>query len=272
VRGTSTALGSRAPPYRRVAVVYDQVYAWKDYAREARRVHALVRRYGPHPARRLLDVACGTGVHLKYLSRWYRVTGLDGSAPMLRVARERLPRVRFIRGAMQSFRLPDRFDIITCLFSSIGYVRSEVDLRRTLANFARHLTPGGIAIVEPWLTPREYREGSVHLGTYGTKSRPIARMNTAGRRGGRSIMDMHYLVGRDGRIRSWVERHNMCLFGARTMRSAFRSAGLDARRIPSKFTTHRGLYLATKPPTKRPPVHGSRGTRNPHPRRGPRRR
>jgi ubiquinone/menaquinone biosynthesis C-methylase UbiE len=253
VTATGAASGSRSSAYQLSASVYDRVYAWKDYAREARRIHELVRQRGPRPARTLLDVACGTGVHLRYLARWYDVTGLDASAPMLAVARRRLPHAHFAKGTMQSFRLPGRFDVITCLFSAIGYVRSEADLCRTLANFARHLAPGGIVVVEPWLTPGEYREGSVHLGTYGTKAHPIARMNTSERRGGRSLMDMHYLVAADGGVRHWVERHDMGLFSVRTMLRAFRSAGLKARHLPSRFSTHRGLYVAVKEATTRTP-------------------
>jgi SAM-dependent methyltransferase len=253
VTAAGAASRSRSPPYRLSASVYDRVYAWKDYAREARRVHELVQRYGPRPARTLLDIACGTGVHLRYLAHWYDVTGLDASPPMLAVARRKLPGAHFVNGPMQSFRLPDRFDVIACLFSAIGYVRSEAALRRTLANFARHLAPGGIVIVEPWLTPAEYREGSVHLGTYGTKAHPIARMNTSELRGGRSVMDMHYLVATDGRVRHWVERHDMGLFSVRTMLRAFRSAGLTARHLPSRFSTHRGLYVAVKDAATRTP-------------------
>jgi SAM-dependent methyltransferase len=252
VTAAGSSSRSRSSPYRLSALVYDRVYAWKDYAREARRVHELVQRHGPRPARTLLDVACGTGAHARYFARWYDVTGLDTSSPMLAVARRKLPRVRFVKGAMQSFRLPGQFDVITCLFSAIGYVRSEVDLRRTLANFARHLAPGGLVVLEPWLTPGEYREGSVHLGTYGTQAHPIARMNAAELRGGRSVMDMHYVVAADGRVRHWVERHDMGLFSVRTMLRAFRSAGLTARRLPSRFSTHRGLYVAVKEASPEP--------------------
>ena len=253
--------GSRSSAYRLSASVYDRVYAWKDYAQEARRVHALVRRYGPRPARTLLDVGCGTGIHLRYLARWYDVTGLDASGPMLVVARRKLPDAHFVQGTMQSFRLPRRFDVITCLFSVIGYARSETDLGRTLANFARHLAPGGIVLVEPWLTPREYREGSVHLGTYGTEAHPIARMNTSELRAGRSVMDMHYLVAADGKVRHWVERHDLGLFSVRTMLRAFRSAGLTARHLPSRFSTHRGLYVAVKEPATRTATPRSRARR-----------
>ena len=264
---TGAASRSRSSPYRRSASVYDRVYAWKDYAREARRVHELVRRYGPRPARTLLDVACGSGSHLKHLTQWYDVTGVDANEAMLARARKKLPRAHFAKGAMQSFRLPGRFDVITCLFSAIGYVRSESDLGRTLVNFARHLSPGGIVVVEPWVTPGEYREGTVHLGTYGTKAHPIARMNTSERHGGRSVMDMHYLVAEGAKVRHWVERHDLGLFSVKTMLRAFRSAGLKARHVPSRFSTHRGLYVAVQeaaPRTPRPRSrHGREGVRAP---------
>ena len=235
------------PAYRNSARVYDLVYSWKDYRHEARRVHELVQRYGPRSASSLLDVACGTGSHLRYLSRWYRVTGVDRSTAMLREARRKLPGIRFVHASMQDFDLGERFDVITCLFSTIGYARSKQDLRRTLANFARHLAPGGIAIVEPWLTPSEYRVGAVHLGTYGSTQRPIVRMNTSERRGSRSRMDMHYLMPEGGRIRHWVERHDMTLFDVPTQLRAYRSVGFKVCHLPSRFTTTRGLFVAVRP-------------------------
>lgn len=236
----------RDPYYPLTVRVYDRVYSWKDYAAEARRVRQLVRRYGRPSARTLLDVGCGTGSHLRYLSRWFDATGLDVSKEMLAVAKRKLPNVRFVRGAMQSFRLSETFDVITCLFSAIGYVRSEADLRRTIRHLSEHLNPGGALIVEPWLTPGEYRGGSVHLETYGTKQHPIVRMNTAVRRGSRSVLDMHYLAADRGRVVHWEERHDLALFDTSTYLAAFRSVGLRVRHLASQFTTRRGLFVATK--------------------------
>lgn len=247
MRDERARIPSNSLPYRNSARVYDRVYAWKDYRAEARRVRELVRRYGPPRARTLLDVACGTGSHLAYLSRWYSVTGIDASREMLREARRKLPAVRFVQGRMQDFRLDQRFDVIMCLFSAIGHVRSRRDLTRTLANFARHLNPRGVAIVEPWLTPGRYRVGSIHLATSGTTVQPIARMNSSERRGNRSVMDMHYLVADNGKVRYWVERHDLALFDVPTQLEAFRAAGLGVRHIPSRFTMPRGLYVGTLP-------------------------
>jgi SAM-dependent methyltransferase len=242
----SSSGAERPGSYALVAEVYDAVYAWKDYRLEARRVRDLVRRFGPKNARTLLDVGCGTGAHLAELARWFDVVGLDSSPEMLRIARRRLPAVPLREGRMESFRLGRRFDVITCLFSAIGYVRTERKLRQTLRNLARHLAPGGVAIVEPWFTPRQYRTGTFHLAVAGTPDRPIARMNSSQRRGALSVMDMHYVVGDRGRVRHWVERHEMGLFSSAEMRRAFTQAGLRVRQLPSGFSTHRGLYVGVR--------------------------
>jgi SAM-dependent methyltransferase len=242
-------------PYTLTARFYDEIYAWKDYAAEARRIRRLIREYGPPNPRTLLDVACGTGGHLAYLSEDFESTGLDGTEGMLRVARRKLPSVRFVQGRMEEFRLHRRFDVITCLFSAIGYVRSEADLRRTIRNFAAHLTAGGLVIVEPWLTPAVYRGGTVHMGTFGDAQLPIVRMHLSEQHGRRSIMDMHHLVGTPKGVRHWVEHHDLGLFEIRTYLAAFRAAGLKARYLANGLTKQRGLYVAVLPP-----AGGDRGT------------
>jgi SAM-dependent methyltransferase len=113
-------------------------------------------------ARTLLDVACGTGRHLELLSDGYRVEGLDLDAQLLAVARERLPSVPLHSGDMRDFELGRRFDVVTCLFSSIGYVRDDDELDRAIAAMARHLSPGGLMVVEPWFTPEMWNVGQLH--------------------------------------------------------------------------------------------------------------
>jgi len=252
--------GSGAAAYEFSARLYDRIYSWKDYAAESRRIEKWIRRYGRPNSRTLLDVACGTGEHLAYLSRRFDATGLDVHEGMLRVARRKLPGVRFVRGRMERLRLGRRFDAITCLFSAIGYVRTESDLRRTLRNFAQHLEPGGIVIVEPWLTPGKYRAGTVHAEVLGTRTAPIVRMNLSGRRGDRSVMDMHHLVATPKGIRHFVEHHDLGMFRKATFLAAFRAAGFRVRFLPRGFMRGRGIYLAVRPRTPRSGRRVTRGS------------
>jgi SAM-dependent methyltransferase len=237
-----------ADPYARRVEAYDLVHAAKPYAAEARAIRRLVRQRGTGRERTLLDVACGTGRHLEQFAKWYDVTGLDASPAMLRVARRRLPGVRLVSGAMPRFDLGRTFDVLTCLFSAIGYVRTEAALRTTLRTFARHVVPGGLLFVEPWLTPDVWQPGRVDWLRAGDARTVVLRMNNCTTERGLSIMEFHYLIGSRGSVEHVVERHVCGLFSSATMLRAFRDAGFDVRLRHDGPFAGRGLYVARRRP------------------------
>jgi SAM-dependent methyltransferase len=147
--------------FSRSARIYDAIYASiRDYPREAVQLDALIQERRPE-AHTLLDVACGTGAHLEHLADRYEVEGLDLDGDMLAVARDRLRDVEFHQADMADFDLGKRFDAVVCMFSSIGYVHTEERLRSAIAAMARHLAPGGVLVVEPWLAPGDWDDGRV---------------------------------------------------------------------------------------------------------------
>lgn len=143
----------------------------------------MVRHLGRSEKTSWLDVACGTGRHLEFLRQKYSVMGVDGSREMLQIARRRLPGIRLVLGDMRSFRVHRRFDVVSCLFSAIGHLPSDRDVRATFANFERHLNPGGIAIVEPWIEPSAFRPVDSSPGAPESRSRgrPMRRVVSSGK-------------------------------------------------------------------------------------------
>ena len=53
--------------YRDLAKYYDLIYSWKDYAKETSELKRLFSKYKKSAGTMLLDVACGTGHHIKHL-------------------------------------------------------------------------------------------------------------------------------------------------------------------------------------------------------------
>jgi SAM-dependent methyltransferase len=230
--------------FSRSARLYDAIYAsMRDYPRQAAELDRLVRERRPG-ARMLLDVACGTGAHLEHLSGQYEVEGLDLDPEMLAVARERLPQARFHEGDMADFDLGRRFDAVVCMFSSIGYVRTEARLRSAVAAMARHLEPGGVLVVEPWLTPDAWHDGHVAGVFVDEPELKLARVNVAERRDDLSIVDFHYLVATPEGVEHFTELHELGLFTIDQHLEAFRAAGLAVEHDP-EGPWGRGLYLAT---------------------------
>jgi SAM-dependent methyltransferase len=227
--------------FTRSASIYDAVYSFKDYNAEAERLHALIQERVPGAAS-LLDVACGTGRHLEQLRRWYEVEGLDLDEGLLEVARSRLGQVPFHVADMTAFSLDRRFDVVTCLFSSIGYVGTPERLSAAILAMANHLKPGGILVVEPWLTPELWQVGQVHLLAVDEPELKIARMNVSGRDDRLAIMEFVYLVGTPDGITQFSERHEAALFTDTEYRHAFSAAKLSVEH-DEQGLIGRGLYV-----------------------------
>jgi len=165
---------------------------------------------------------------------------------MLAEARRRLPDVEFVCGDMRSFDLGRRFDVIVCMFSSIGYMETTRDLAAAYRTFARHLDAGGVALVEPWFRPDVWRtDGPVAAEVFRGAGGVVSRMNRSERDGNVSIMDMHHLVALgDEPVVHFVERHRMGLFTVEDHIRAFAAEGLRADHDP-EGPLGRGLYTAT---------------------------
>jgi len=226
------------------AHIYDAVYSFKDYEAESRRLRELVEERSPGAAT-LLDVACGTGKHLEQLRAWYEVSGVDLDPQLLEIAQERLEGVELQEGDMSSFSLGRAFDVVTCLFSSIGYVGTVERLNGAVATMATHLNPGGVLIVEPWLTPEVWEADRPHLLSVDQPDLKIARMTISGREGRLAIMNFEYLIGTPAGIQAFSERHEAALFTDDEYRQAFAAAGLSVEHDPEGLIG-RGLYIAQR--------------------------
>lgn len=142
------------------------IYSFKDYEKESKEIIDIIRQLKKSVGNQLLDVACGTGKHLTYLSEHFNCTGVDANPEMLKIAESRFPNIPFLTADMINMHLNKQFDMILCLFSSIGYVKTYSNLAKTWKNFADHLNPGGIVIVEPWFTAEQYKIGLPYMTTY----------------------------------------------------------------------------------------------------------
>lgn len=232
--------------FRETARYYDRIYSHKDYGGEVEKILSIVEGELHIDGRRLLDVACGTGLHLERLRVHFEAEGLDLSPELLEIARERNPGLRFHQADMRTFALDVRYEVVTCLFSSIGYMTTVGDLHRAIERMAAHLVAGGLLIVEPWLTPEMWEPNTVHALFIDDPELKIARVNTSFIEGRLSIFDLHHLIGTPEGTEHIVEHHELGLYTVDEMTEAFVAAGLDVRYDPEGLT-ERGLYVARKP-------------------------
>ncbi len=194
----------------------------------------------------LIEAAGGTGLILAHLAPNFRVSGFDRSPAMIEQARIRLPTAPLTVADMTTWAGDDRYDVIICVGSSIGYVRTEELLRQTLAGFARHLSPGGLILIEPWFPPDVWVDGRQTLDVVDQPTLKVARLLTSGRDGTLSVLEIDFLVGVEGWVERFTEQHIMGLFTDEQMGSAFTAAGL-AVDYNDTYPTGRGLYIGQRP-------------------------
>jgi len=227
------------------ADLYDLVYSsFKDYPAETRELVATIRRLHPG-ARTVLDVGCGTAEHARLLTdeHGFQVDGLDLDPSFVRIARGKLPKGSVFEADMTSFALPRRYDVIVCLFSAIGYVRTLENVRLTFDRIRAHLAPGGIALIEPWFLPGVLQPGRVSIKTAQSEGVSVARMSHVEVEGRLSRLRFEYLIGRPSGIEHAVEIHELGLFTTEEMLERFQQAGLITTHDP-KGPYDRGLFVA----------------------------
>lgn len=231
--------------FTKSARFYDRLYSFKDYAAAADALHRLAQERSPG-ARTLLDVGCGTGKHLESLQGRYDVAGLDLNPDLLAIARERLPDAPLHEADMTSFELGRRFDVVTCLFSSIAYVRTLDNMRDAIRRMAEHLEPNGLLLVEPWFSIETYWKGTITANHLDDPDLKISWMYVSELRDRVSYLDIHYLVGTPDGVHAFSEVHEMGLFTPEEYGAAMTDVGLTHEFDPKGFFG-RGLHLGRAP-------------------------
>lgn len=228
--------------FRATADYYDRIYAFKDYAAEAARITARIR--AEHlDARSILDVACGTAEHAKHLAAEFHVDGIDLEPRFVEIARDKVPEGRFEVADMRDFDLGRRYDVVQCLFSSIGYLTDPEGVVEALGCFRRHLAPGGVVLVEPWITPERFEAGHMGMTVVDDPDLKICRMNASSREDRISRLHFHYLIAAAGEIDHRTETHELALYTVEEMLGFFGRAGLEAK-FDAEGLIGRGLYVA----------------------------
>lgn len=233
--------------YNRSAAIYDAIYRamGKDYEGEARKVEAFIQQYKTSDGNLLLDVGCGTGGHIAALRQKFQLEGLDTSESMLAEARAKYPDVHFHQADMADFQLGHAFDAIICLFSAIGYAQTLPRLSQTMCAFARHLRPGGVALVEPWFGPGILHTDRVYAAFVDEPELKVARMNINRVEGRLSFLDFQYLVGTPDGIETYCETHTLGIFTDDEYRQAFKDAGMRVQHDETGLDG-RGLYIGLR--------------------------
>lgn len=230
-----------------LAKYYDQIYSFRDYLDEAVRIQNLIIKYSPIEPLTILDVACGTGLHLKHLKDDFSCTGIDISKDMLKIARKNTKGITLKHGDMKNFRLKKQFDVIICMFSSIGYVKTQINLNKTLKNFYNHTSKGGMLLLEPSNANSFYVSGNPSITTYDSKSTKITRINITKIKSTLAKLNMYIVIAEKGKEpKNYIDNHKLGVFSIKDTLKSMRNAGFRSKFLANGLMTGRELLIGIK--------------------------
>ena len=230
--------------YQSWAHLYDAFYQralGKDYAVETAYIAELiVSRHGAQAS--VLDVACGTGMHLSLMPSTLTLAGFDLEPSFLEIARRRVPRATFTQGRMEKLSVDTKVDAITCMFSAIGHLSDVSTLRETCRCFAAALVTGGTVIIEPWILPDDWKPDFLQMLCLNEDRLKAARVGRSVRTGNKSTIYYAFAVTDDNSSHAFEETHVLTLFSDAEYREALEEAGFEVERRSTEVFP-RGLYV-----------------------------
>jgi SAM-dependent methyltransferase len=125
---------------------------WAEHETQYRPVYDdAVGRLGIGPGTRVLDVGCGSGAFLRAAAdSGARVHGLDASAPLIELARSRVPEADLRLGDLQFLPYQaDAFDVVTS-FNSFWFAADPIEALREAGRVAK---PGAAVFLLVWGRP-----------------------------------------------------------------------------------------------------------------------
>lgn len=219
--------------YNELADYYERIDGKEneEIEEDVRAVTEIVGQFKKTGNDRLLDIGCGTGQHLRYLENVYSCVGVDANYGMLQRARKTTATVAFREQSMTELDLEGTFGVVICLFSTIGYARTEEGLRETIDRMYHHTAEGGVVIIEPYHSPAEYKlhEGEPTMRTYDGEDVKIARQQIVTSDGQTAVLDFHYMIAERGAdmVEYLTDRHKLGLFGVSEIRKQMEAVGFD---------------------------------------------
>jgi SAM-dependent methyltransferase len=135
------------------ALAYDLLNEGKPYKEEVDFILHLYETFadrGSLPTN-VLDLGCGSGMHLSKFPSSVKKTGVDLSESMLTVAAKRnLPNTSYVHTNIGSFHSDEQFDLVYSLFHVMSYQTTESDLGQALRTIHDSLANNGLAIFDFW--------------------------------------------------------------------------------------------------------------------------
>jgi ubiquinone/menaquinone biosynthesis C-methylase UbiE len=223
--------------YNSLSKYYDLLHNEKDYLKESVFFIKLIKKYKTTKNKKLLDVACGTGEHIKYFKKNFIVDGVDLSKNLIKIAKEKNSKIKFKVADMKRFKTTEKYGTITCLFSSLAYLKNITEIKQTLNNFYYNLEKGGVALIETFFVRDNLKELKNHVRKYISKNLKIKRTINININHNIANVEAKYEIFEKGKNKKVVkDKQNVKLYTKKELENMIEKIGFKVKILKYKDT------------------------------------
>lgn len=222
--------------YENLAEIYDIFADDFDYDQWAKWYYGLISSVKPE-IRTLAEAGCGTGsVCVRLAKRGIRVTGIDLSEDMLRVASDKARKwgvqIRFAVQDMRALALPSRVDAVICPCDGVNYLLGKQDVLSFLNAAHAALKPGGALAFDISNYEKLSSLGKTYLFAEEREEGAYLWTNDFDEENGTVCMNTVFFVREaDGRYKRFEETHVQKAHTVSQMKSYLSEAGFQNVRV-----------------------------------------
>lgn len=217
--------------YNTKAYIYDLLYSFKDYKKETSILLNILNKHQiVSDLSNILEAGCGTCSHMKYYAPNFKsVVGFDLNEEMIEIGKKKVNNCKLFKADMTNDNLlntvqTNSFQVILCLFGSIGYIFPGEKLEKVFNIFYKLLSKNGVAIVEPFIDPSQFISNYSDITTYNGDDFKLARIGKSKRKYpnhkdeelvNRLIVNFHYMMTKhlqEGNVEYFEETHEMQMY------------------------------------------------------------
>lgn len=205
----------------------------EDYIEETEQECQIIRQYSQIEVKTLLDLGCGGGHNDYTFKKFFELTGVDLSEPMLSLARRLNPEATYLSGDMRDVRLGAMFDTVV-IEDAISYMLTENDLRAAFTTAFAHLKPGGVFLTFAEVTKESFQQNRTeHLIGTQDNIEIVFTENHYDPDPTDSVYEITfvYLIRRGGKLEIETDHHLGGIFHVETWMRLLKDVGFEVKQI-----------------------------------------
>ena len=217
------------------SLLYDVIYSKKNYKAETNFISKIIKKFHS-PNVNILDIGCGTGEHtLELLKKGYRVTGIDLSNEMLKIAKKKLlsnnlfSNNLFNLDAYNVNKLDIKFNVVLMMFNVIGYFE---DIQLFFHKLKDCIEPNALIFFDYWSEKAVKKNPpKTTKKDFSYKQFKATRISKGKIIKNKVIVDLNLNIIKGNQTKSFNETHNVYFYDIRRLVKTIKKFGYKKKNI-----------------------------------------